>query len=122
MASGNRMAKAQWLKVLIYEPARKAIHEWPYEVRKGVGDVLTKLQKGESIGMPDVRQMPSVGKGVCEIRIRVSSGSYRVFYFFERAYGICAFHAFTKKTQRTSNREILAARERLGSFLRELER
>jgi phage-related protein len=115
------MAKAQWLSVLIYEPARKVIHEWPYGVRKDLGDVLTKLQKGELVGMPDVRPMSSVGKGVCEIRIRASSGAYRVFYFIQGALGICVFHAFTKKTQQTPNKEIVTAKERLNSFLKELE-
>jgi phage-related protein len=115
------MVKAQWLSVLIYEPARKAIHEWPYEARKDLGGVLTKLQKGESVGMPDVRPMPSIGKGVCEIRTRAASGSYRAFYFIQGAFGICVFHAFTKKSQQTPTKEILTARERLNSFLRELE-
>jgi phage-related protein len=116
------MAKAQWLNVLVYEPARKAIHEWPYGVRKDLGDVLTKLQKGRSVGMPDVRPMPSVGKGVCEIRTRASSGAYRVFYFIQGAHGICVFHAFMKKTQQTPNREVMTARERLNWFIKELER
>ena len=51
--------------------------------------------------------IPSVGKGVCEIRTRASSGAYRVFYFIQGAHGICVFHAFMKKTQQTPNKEIL---------------
>jgi phage-related protein len=115
------MAKAPWLSVLIYEPARKMIHEWPYSVRKDLGDVLTKLQKGESVGMPDVRPMASIGKGVFEVRVRASSGAYRAFYFIQGVFGVCVFHAFTKKSQQTPRKEVLTARERLNSFVRELE-
>ena len=116
------MPEPRWLKVLISDPARRTIHRWAYRVRKDLGDVLTKLQKGEPVGMPDVRPMPSVARGVSEIRIPTTSGSYRVFYVIEGSYGIGIFHAFVKKTQRTPKREILTAKKRLNSFLQELER
>lgn len=56
--------------VLMYEAARKEIHGWPIEVKKGLGEILWLLQKGESVGMPHIRQMPSVGKGVSEVRLK----------------------------------------------------
>ena len=115
------MIESRWLKVLIYDPARKTIHNWPYRIKKDLGDVVTKLQKGEPVGMPDVRPMPSIGKGVSEIRIPAASGSYRVFYVIEGSYGIGIFHALTKKTQKTPRREILTAKMRLSAFLQELE-
>jgi phage-related protein len=116
------MAEAPWLKVLISDPARRTIHRWAYRVRKDLGDVLTKLQKGEPVGMPDVRPMPSVARGASEIRVPTASGCYRVFYVIEGSYGIGIFHAFVKKTQRTPKREILTAKKRLNAFLQELER
>src|SRR5207248_2869473 len=50
----------QWTPVRFYEPVRKLVHDWPTAVRKELGAVLTRLQKRESIGMPDVRPMPEV--------------------------------------------------------------
>ena len=51
-----------WLLVHIYDPARNEITEWPLEIRKDLGSILTKLQKREKVGMPDVRTMPSIAK------------------------------------------------------------
>lgn len=115
------MAEPPWLKVLISDPARKTIHRWAYRVRKDLGDVLTKLQKCEPVGMPDVRPMPSIARGVSEIRIPTASVSCRVFYVIEGSHGIGIFHAFVKKTQRTPKMGILTAKKRLNSFLQELE-
>lgn len=38
------------LNVIIYEPARKEILTWPLEIKKDLGSILTKLQKGEPVG------------------------------------------------------------------------
>jgi len=65
--------------VRIYDPARKEIRNWPSEVKKGLGSILTLLQLGEIVGMPDVKYMPSVARGAAEIRIKDSSGIYRAF-------------------------------------------
>jgi phage-related protein len=65
--------------VYLYDPARKEIREWPLEVKKNLGSTLTQLQMGESVGMPDVRPMPAVARGVSEIRIKDQSGIYRAF-------------------------------------------
>ena len=93
---------------------------WPLEVRKELGSTLTRLQKGESIGMPDVRPMPGVGRQVSEIRIFESSGSYRAFFALQTKFGILLFHAFQKKSGKTPAREIKTARQRLDAFLIEL--
>ena len=42
------------IPVLMYKSARNEILSWPLEVKKDFGSVLTKLQKGESVGYPDV--------------------------------------------------------------------
>ena len=55
-----------WIPVRFYGPARDVIHAWPLEVKKELGSVLTRLQKGESIGMPDVRPMPDVSPRASE--------------------------------------------------------
>ena len=65
-----------WIAVRFYGPVRDVIHGWPLEVKKELGSVLTRLQKGYSIGMPDVRPMPDIGQQASEIRISDRSGSY----------------------------------------------
>ena len=91
------------------------------EIKKELGAVLTRLQKGESVGMPDIRPMPSVGSSVSEIRVSDRSGTYRTFHIIHTEHGILVFHAFNKKTQKTPDHEIEAGRQRLRAFLEDLE-
>jgi len=110
-----------WIPIEFYAPVQKQIHGWPYEVRKELGAVLTRLQKGESIGLPDVRPMSDIGKGVSEIRVSVKAGEYRVFYVVVTKAGILVFHSFKKKTQATPKKELETARIRLRAQLEELD-
>lgn len=113
--------KTAWHEVHIYDPARKEIRDWPSEVRKELGSVLTLLQMGESVGMPDVRPMPSVARGAAEIRVKDEGGIYRAFFVIRTEKGILVFHGFKKTTQKTPHGEIEIGKKRLGKFLEELE-
>ena len=115
------MKRAQWKTVRFFEPARKELHDGPSEVKKELGAVLTRLQKGESIGMPDVRPMLIVGKGAAEIRVLDRTGCYRTFFIVRDVLGILVFHAFVKKTQKTPEQELKTGQARLRRFLEELE-
>ena len=110
-----------WIPVRFYGPARDVIHGWPLEVKKELGSVLTRLQKGESIGMPDVRPMPDVSPRASEIRIPDKTGTYRALYAIWTEFGILLFHAFQKKSRKTPEREKKTARQRLEAYLKELE-
>lgn len=110
-----------WMLVHIYDPGRNEITEWPIEVKKDLGSILTKLQRREKVGMPDVRTMPSIAKGCSEIRLKDASRIFRVFYLIESEIGILVFHAFKKKTEKTPKSEIETAQKRLKVFLEELE-
>jgi phage-related protein len=61
----------------------------------------------------DWKSMPSVGLGVREIRIWAGDGTYRVIYIVKSKLGIFVLHAFMKKTEQTSMRDIDLARARL---------
>jgi len=110
-----------WPNVLIYDPAQREISSWPTEIKKELGSVLTLLQKGMSVGMPDVRPLPAVGKGVSEIRVSDGSGTYRAFFVVRTEAGILVFHGFKKKTQATPKSEIETAKKRLKALLEELD-
>src|SRR4051794_9915551 len=110
-----------WLRVLIYEPARKEILRWPLEVKKDLGAILTKLQKGGRVGYPDTEPMSTVAAGVFEIRIKDASGIFRAFYLVKVKHGILVFHSFRKKSQKTPKHEIETGRRRFNAFLKELE-
>ena len=83
----------------------------PREVRKSGGFQLKRVQEGKE--PLDWKPMPSVGKGVCEIRIWERAGTYRIIYFVQSKTGVYVLHAFVKKTQQTAQRDIDLARKRL---------
>lgn len=61
--------------------------------------------------------MKSVGQGVREIRIQ-HEGQYRVIYVASFADMVYVLHAFQKKTQKTGNQDLDAAKR----AFREVER
>jgi phage-related protein len=56
--------------------------------------------------------------GTREIRIRVETG-YRVFYVAKFNEAVYVLHAFVKKTQRTSKKEIDIAADRYKALMKE---
>ena len=63
--------------------------------------------------------MPSIGKGVEEIRLWDESGTYRVIYTARLRDAVYVLHAFQKKTQAIPKRDIEVARQRLAQIMKE---
>ena len=86
------------------------------EARKEAGYQIYRIQMG--LDPKNWKPMPGVGLGVREIRIHVEN-EYRILYVagFEEALFI--LHAFVKKTQKTSRRDIELAKERFGLIMKE---
>lgn len=93
------------------------LREFPEDARNDAGYQLEQVQRGEQ--PDDFKPMPSIGKGVEEIRVREDSGIYRVIYTARLADAVYVLHAFQKKTQATSKRDIATARERSAQLRRE---
>jgi len=62
--------------------------------------------------------MPGVGKGVEEIRVRDTSGAYRVIYTARMADAVYVLHAFQKKSRATAQRDVDIARKRFAQLQR----
>jgi phage-related protein len=60
----------------------------------------------------------SVGEGVREIRVRDTSGAFRVIYVVTFADAIYVLHAFAKKSRRTPARDLNLAASRLKELQR----
>jgi len=61
--------------------------------------------------------MPSIGRGVEEIRVWDDRGTYRVIYTARLSDAVYVLHAFQKKTQATAKREIDLAKERFVELM-----
>jgi phage-related protein len=63
--------------------------------------------------------MPSIGRGVEEIRIWDEAGTFRVIYTARLADVVYVLHAFQKKTHSTSQRDIDKAKARFLELMKE---
>lgn len=97
------------------------IKEFPTNIRKEIGFLLYKLQIGESLSMPHSRPMPSIGRGCYELRVRGEDGSYRFFYLQRLKNRVLVFHAFQKKTQKTTDHDLQIGKRNLREMLYEKE-
>jgi phage-related protein len=87
------------------------IREFPERARRQAGLELRQVQHG--FDPSDWKPMRSVGVGVREIRIRETAGAFRVLYVATAADSVYVLHAFQKKTQATSKRDLDLATLRL---------
>jgi phage-related protein len=95
----------------------KCLREFPEDARQDAGYQLEKVQRGEQ--PDDFKPMPTIGKGVEELRIWDESGTYRVIYTARLKDWVVVLHAFQKKTQTTSPRDVELARTRWLAFSKE---
>lgn len=95
----------------------KRLREFPEDARQDAGYQIDKVQRGEQ--PDDFKSMPSIGKGVEEIRMWDDSGTYRIVYTARLADAVYVLHAFQKKTQATSRKDIETARERYAQLMKE---
>ena len=106
------------MKPALFHPkARAILRSFPKDVRREFGKAIFDLQKGAKLSMPLSRPMPSVARGVEELRVKDGSGAYRTFYFTRLETAVLIFHAFEKKTAKTPLHEIEVARKRLKEML-----
>jgi phage-related protein len=61
--------------------------------------------------------MSSIGQGVCELRHKDVNGAFRVIYYAKLKDTIYVLHAFQKKTQKTTKRDLDLAQQRFKELL-----
>ena len=91
------------------------LREFPKDVQQDAGYQLELVQAGEQ--PDDFKPMPSIGRGVEEIRVRDDSGAYRVIYTARLADAVYVLHAFQKKTQATPKRDLDLAKQRFKQIV-----
>ncbi len=94
----------------------KCLRDFPEDAKQDAGYQLDKVQRGEQ--PDDFKPMSSIGKGVEEIRIRDESGIYRVVYAARFSEAVYVLHAFQKKSQATTKRDLEIVRERYAQLIR----
>ena len=83
--------------------------------RLEAGFLLRRLQKGENLGMPKSRSMPSIGPHCHELRITDESVKWRIVYRVDPDAIVIA-EIFRKKTTRTPKEVIDVCKDRLRRY------
>lgn len=85
------------------------------EARLEAGLLLRLLQRGETLGMPHSRPMPTVGRRCHELRITDRNVHWRMIYRIDEDV-IVVLEVFAKKAAKTPRRIIELCRKRLKEY------
>jgi len=94
------------------------LREFPTDARREAGHQLDQVEQGRD--PDDWKPMASVGAGVREIRIRETSGAFRLIYVAKFEAAIFVLHCFQKKTQKTRREDVDLATRRYKDLLKEI--
>ncbi|MCG5493564.1 type II toxin-antitoxin system RelE/ParE family toxin [Ectothiorhodospira variabilis] len=83
--------------------SREDIRGFPEGARRELGRQLLRIQHG--LDPDNWKPMKTVGKGVREVRVNVK-GQFRFLYVTNIGNAVYVLHAFQKKAQKTSPKDI----------------
>ena len=83
--------------------------------RLEAGFLLRRLQRGETLTMPQSRPMPSIGPRCHELRVKDVSGSWRVMYRID-SDAIVIAEVFAKKSAKTPKAVLETCTRRLKEY------
>ena len=88
--------------------------------KKDLSKILREIdllqEFGFQLGMPHVKKMKGT-EDIWELRIKIASNNYRVFYFTLKAETYLMLHAFQKKSTKTPTKELRKAINYKNEFL-----
>ena len=85
------------------------------EARIEAGTLLRRLQRGEKLGLPHSRPMPSIGRRCHELRIGDKDVTWRIVYRLD-SDAVVIGEVFPKKTGRTPKKVIDVCKRRLKRY------
>lgn len=85
------------------------------DARIEAGLLLRRLQRGESLGLPQSRPMPAIGKRCHELRINDETQTWRIVYRVDEDVIVIA-EVFSKKSKETPQAVLKVCRTRLAQY------
>lgn len=105
------------MKDIIYlGNSQKAIKEFSPKAKMRIAHLLNVVNAGLTPTPKEFKYMPTVGAGVYELRVKAET-QYRVFYVAKFEEAIYVLHAFSKKTQQTSQHDIEIGASRYNALV-----
>ena len=91
--------------------------EFPNNAKQEAGYQLHRIQNGYE--PENWKPFRTIGSGVKEIRISEDGNAYRIMYVAKFSDKIYVLHAFNKKSQKTSSKDIDIAKARYNAIVNE---
>jgi phage-related protein len=85
------------------------------EARVEAGTLLRRLQRGEKIGLPHCRPMPTIGPRCRELRIQGEDVTWRIICRLD-SDAVIIGEVFSKKTRKTPQRIIDVCKQRFKRY------
>lgn len=104
------------MKIQVFPQVGKALKKEPDNLKQNIYGTLERLSEGEKIGMPLCKPLPSIAKGLYELRFSYQAGEYRVFYYIKVGDAIYVIHGMKKKTQKIDTPTITLLKNRIRSL------
>jgi len=103
--------------IVVLPSSRREVEGLPDDIRGDLADALARPDAGLSLAMPFSRPIPSIGRGVHELRLKDLFGQYRAIYALVLQGTLHVLHAFKKTTRATPQRNIAVAQRRLQEVI-----
>jgi phage-related protein len=107
------------MKIVVLKNAQKELKSAPKEFLQDIFSLFADLSLGKRILMPLSRPLPSIFKGLHELRLSGKSGEFRVFYIIKPGDGIYIIHASSKKTESITSMTSSLLKARIKSIKHE---
>jgi phage-related protein len=104
------------MELIVLKQAQKELKSAPKDIIADVFALFDELMAGARLGMPISRPLPSIGKGLHELRLSGKAGEYRVFYVIKVEDAIYVLHATDKKKQEIDRRTVDLLKTRMRSI------
>lgn len=104
------------MEIVVLRQAEKELKDGPKELMQDIYSLFDELSQGKTLGMPISRPLPSIVRGLHELRLSGKGGEFRVFYFIKIGDAIYIIHAASKKKQAIDKRTIDLLKTRVRSI------
>ena len=103
-------------ELVITKQAQKELKSIPHELMADIYSLLDELLLGKKLEMPVSRPLPSIAKGLHELRLSAKAGEYRVFYVLQIQSQIYILHVAIKKKQELDRKTSELIKTRMKSL------
>lgn len=101
------------MRVVVLKQAERELRNAPKGILIDVFALFDELAAGRKLGLPVSRPLPSIGKGLHELRLSSRAGEYRVFYVIKVLDAVYVIHAASKKKMSLDRKTADLLRQRI---------